>query len=78
MKKTTAYASENQMKFNTKKCKFMVFNPTVNYDFVPELEIEGKVQDTVEEMKLLGLVVRNDLKWKSNTNEIVSKGYKKL
>jgi hypothetical protein len=31
------YASDNQMKLNIAKCKFMLFNPTQNYDFIPEL-----------------------------------------
>ena len=78
IEKTLAYASDNEMKLNSKKCKFMLFNPTNTYDFVPELELEGKEIETLEEMKLLGLTLRNDLKWKSNTNEMVLKSYKKL
>ena len=31
------YASENEMKLNFSKTKFMGFNPTLNHDFVPEL-----------------------------------------
>ena len=41
----------------------MLFNPTINYNFIPVLKIEDKDIDTVEEMTLLGLVLRNDLKW---------------
>ena len=47
LEETAAYANANEMKINTKKCKFMVFNPTTNYVFVPELQIEGKDIDTV-------------------------------
>ena len=32
----------------------------------------------MEEMKLLGLIVRNDLSWKANTEKVVAKAYKKL
>ena len=56
----------------------MVLNPTVNYDFVPELDIDGKNLEKREEINLLGLTVRNDLKWKSNTDEMLTKGYKRL
>ena len=63
---------------NFKKCKFMLFNPTINYDFIPEYEIEGNNIETVEEMRLLGLTIRNDLKWQSNTEDIVKRAYKKL
>ena len=73
--KIQEYANENEMKLNLDKCKFMVFNPTVNFDFVPNLEVEGIKLDTVEEMKLLGLVVTNNLKWRSNTNAMLKKAY---
>ena len=65
------------MKLNVDKCKFMIFNHTVNYDFVPNIESEGNQIETMEDMRLLGLTIRNDLKWKSNTNEMVRKGYKR-
>ena len=34
--------------------------------------------DLEEEMKILGVVVRSDLKWSSNTKYIVEKGYSRL
>ena len=34
--------------------------------------------ETLEEMKLLGLVIRNDLSWKSNTEQMTKKAYKRL
>ena len=43
------------MKWNCKKSKFMLFNPTQNFDFVPEFEIEGNLIETQEEIKILGL-----------------------
>ena len=43
------YATSNEMKLNFKKCKFMHFNPTLNYDFIPEYEVEGNSFETVEE-----------------------------
>ena len=66
------------MKLNLEKCKFMLFNPTTNYDFIPELEAEGKSIETVEKMKLLGLVITHDLKWRANTEEMVKKAYNRL
>ena len=66
------------MKLNTGKCKFMLFNPTINYDFVPELEIDGKELDTMDEMKMLGLVLSNDLSWRPNTDNMIMKAYKRM
>ena len=76
--KIQKYASENEMKVNCKKTKFMLFNPTKNFDFVPEFEMEGKLIETHEEMKILGLVVSNDLTWRSNTDSMCKKAYSRL
>ena len=72
------FARDNKMKLNLEKCKFMLFNPTTNFDFIPELEAEGKSIETVEKMKLLGLIITNDLKWRANTEQMVKKAYNRL
>ena len=66
------------MRINQQKTKVMVFNPCIIRDFTPEWEVGGQGIEMVEEMRLLGLVVRSDLKWTSNTEEMISKAYKKL
>ena len=66
------------MKLNVAKCKFMLFNPTHNYDFIPQLQIQGTNIETMEEMKLLGLTLTNDLKWHANTEAMVKKAYSRL
>ena len=76
--KVQNYAQENEMKLNFSKTKFMLFNPTKIYDFIPELVLEGYELETVEQMRLLGLTVRNDLSWRSNTDEMTTKGYSRL
>ena len=76
--KIQEYAEENEMKLNYSKSKFMLFNPTLNFDFVPEFKLDNVDLDTMEEMKLLGLIVTNDLSWKSNTEYMVKKAYSRL
>ena len=66
------------MTLNVKKCKYILFNPTLSHDFVPELQLDGELVETSEEIKLLGLTVRSDLSWKSNTKQIVTKAYKRI
>ena len=66
------------MKQNFVKTKFMLFNPTLKYDFVPNLEVIGTKLETMEVMKLLGHRIRNDLSWKSNTESMVHRAYQKL
>ena len=43
-----------------------------------ELEVEGNQLEVEEEMRILGIIVRSDLKWTSNTKYIVEKGYSRL
>ena len=76
--KIREYSKENEMELNLKKTKFMLFNPTMKFDFVPTLTLDNINLETVDEMKLLGLTIRNDLSWKPNTLNMIKRAYKKL
>ena len=76
--KTEDYVLVNEMKFNHKKSKVMLFNPCHSVDFMPELALQNNQLEVVEELKLLGVVVRSDLKWSSNTEYIVKKANSRL
>ena len=39
---------------------------------------DGEIIEVVDEMKLLGIIVRNDLKWHSNTRNIISKCFARM
>ena len=78
LSKIEEYALANEMKINCKKTKFMLFNPTETYDFIPDYELEGSHIETQEEMKILGLTLSNDLKWRSNTDSMTTKAYGRL
>ena len=66
------------MKINFKKTKMMLFNTHWSKKFMPKLNVGNNEVELVDEMKLLGVVIRSDVKWTSNTKQIVSRGYKKL
>ena len=68
----------NKMKLNYKKTKLMMFNPCKSLEFTPEINIEGNKLEVVEEIKLLGLVIRSDMRWVSNTKNMVLKASKRL
>ena len=70
LEKVQEYARNHEMKIDFSKTKFMLFNTTVNYDFVPQYRAGDNELETTEEMKLLGIVISNDLKWKSNTDNM--------
>jgi hypothetical protein len=76
--KTKEYADTNQMKINFKKTKAMLFNPCSSIDFVPELELDDHEVEFVDELRLLGIIIRSDMKWYSNTENMVNKANKKL
>ena len=58
------------MKININKTKSMIFNIGRVRDFTPDLTINQKPIELVEEMKLLGIVITSDLKRNSNTKYI--------
>ena len=66
------------MRINYKKTKLMVFNPGVARNFLPEFVLDGHHLDLVEETRLLGVVLRSDLSWSSNTDSIVQRCNSKL
>ena len=78
LNETANYAKDNGMRINFKKTKVMVFNPCNSIDFMPELSLDDNELEVVDEIKLLGLVIRSDLKWVSNTENIVNKANKRL
>ena len=61
-----------------KKTKVMIFNPCTSVDFMPELCLDDNELEVVDEVRLLGLIIRSDLKWVSNTDNMVTKANKKL
>ena len=61
------HASQNGMKINQKKTKLMLFNTSTKYDFQPEIEVNGEIVEVVSKMKLLGVIVTDNLKWYENT-----------
>ena len=73
------FVNDRKMKINYAKTKVMLFNSSKNYDFTPQFEgKDGTMLDVVEKMKLLGVVIRSDLRWCDNTKYICEKAYKRL
>ena len=54
----------------------MLFNTSNKNDFSPELNMDGVVLEVVKEIKLLGVVITNDIKWQQNILNITNKAYK--
>ena len=67
-----------KMKLNCKKSKYMTINFTKNYQFSTRLQLENDLLEEVKEVRLLGVVLNNQLSWQSNTSFIVKKAYKRM
>ena len=72
------YAKDNEMEINFSKTKCMVFNAGKAMDCMPSLNIEDNEIEVVQSLKVLGLVIREDMKWSSNTDHIIIKAFKKI
>ena len=59
------------MRINYKKTKLLVFNPCWTLDFMPEFDFGADQLELAEELRLFGVIVRSDMKWNSNTDDIV-------
>ena len=58
---------------NENKTKTMIFNYTDNHKFTTRLSVNGKNIQVVENTKLLGTVISDDLKWDLNTDPLIKK-----
>ena len=77
--KLKTYATENKMVINESKTKIMLFNPARKIDILPKMELnEGISVEVVDITKLLGLIVRSDLKLQRNTDNIKKKSYSQM
>ena len=77
--KLIKYADEHMMKINYQKTKCMLFNPRRKLDFMPNLITpSGEPLELVENMRLLGVEIRSDLRWNNNTASVCKKFYDRL
>ena len=56
----------------------MIFNFTYNHQFTTQIQHQNKFLETVDEKKLLGTIITEDLKWHRNTQYLVKKAYARM
>ena len=78
MEDIKAWTDENKMKLNEKKTKNMIFNFSTNKQFCTDIKVNGEVIETVQEARLLGTIISNDLKWEANTKFLVKDSNRRL
>ena len=73
------YAAKHQMKITETMAKVMIFNQATSVDIQPIVKIdEENIIEVVEQIKLLGIIIRSDMKWCSNTKNMLAKCYKRM
>ena len=60
------------------KTKNIIFNFSKNSQFTTDIELDGKVIETVKETKLLGTIITVKLDWNRNTEKIVKEANKRM
>ena len=78
LKEIEEYAVKHDMQINQKKSKIMLFNTSTKNDFQPNLSICNEKLEVVKQMKLLGVVITDDLRWHKNTEVLVKKASSRL
>ena len=76
--KINRWTTENKMKLNEKKTNIMIFNYTNNYQFATRIKINETILETLEQTKLLGVIISSDLTWRENTKMLIRKAYGRM
>ena len=72
------YTDSHHMAISKNKTKTMLCNSRKKWDFIPELKLDNDDIEVVEEMKIVGFIMRSDMRTSSNTEYLVRKAYKRM
>ena len=75
LNKISEWNNDNLMVLNEKKSKYMIFNRS---DFNTRLTLNGRTIDQVQEVRLLGVLLSDDLKFDSNTHDICRSAFARI
>ena len=72
------WTEQNQMKLNTDKSNYMIFNFSKNYQFNTRLYLKDSLMQQVRQTRLLGVIVSDNLSWHANTANLVKRCYQRM
>ena len=72
------WTDQNKMVLNENKSKYMIFNYCSSHQFRTRLMIHNSLIEQVEETRLLGLIIQDDLSWRSNSESLVKRAYSRM
>ena len=73
-----SYTDSHLMSISKSKTKTMLCNTRTKLDFIPELKLQNKDIEVVQEMKIVGYVMRSDMRTCSNTEYLIKKAFKRM
>ena len=76
--KILEWTNKQKMILNQKKTKVIIFNFTNKYQFTTKLKMNNEYLEVVNQAKLMGVIITNDLKWDSNTQYLVKKANSRM
>ena len=77
--KIVLLCEQRNQSLNSSKTKTMIFNPLRSFDIAPDISISpGIYTEVVEEYKILGTIIRSDMKTISNTEYICKRAYARM
>ena len=76
--KISNWTTENQMKLNSEKTKYMIINFCSSKQFQTRLYIDQSMIEQVRETQLLGVIISDDLTWHANTKLITKKANQRM
>ena len=74
----TLETSKDKMTINESKCHVITFNHSSNNIAPQKLTLNGNELTSVDKIKLLGVYITNDLRWRENTTEVCKKVNRKF
>ena len=72
------WTDDHQMKINTEKTKYMIFNYCKSYQYGTRFFINKALLQQVHEIRLLGVIIQDDLTWSANTKYLVKRAYTRM
>ena len=78
LNKMVKWTEEKEMQLNPLKSKYMIINFCRSYQFKTRLFMNNQLLEQVHETGLLGLLIQDDLSWKSNTKNLVKRAYSRM
>ena len=72
------WTDSHEMRLNSDKTRYMIINFCHSLQFRTRLHIDTSLLEQVQETRLLGVILRDDLTWHSNTKHLVTRAYQRM